>query len=97
VEGDALDRACEGLQGRSLISGCGAEHLVHGACREVCSGSWTVGLDGTNDEDALLLESKCSRFVSGLFCGDSLDLSVATGTSRVQLRDRADNRKNRAK
>ena len=34
VEGDALDRAREGLQGRSLISLCGSEHLVHGACRE---------------------------------------------------------------
>ena len=54
VEGDALDRACEGLQGRSLISGCGSEHLVHGACREVGPGSWSVGLDGTADEDALL-------------------------------------------
>jgi hypothetical protein len=42
-------------------------------------------LDGTADEDALLLEQKCSGFVSGLFCGDSGDLSFATGTSRIRL------------
>ena len=34
VEGDALDRARQRLQGRSLISLCGSEHLVHGACRK---------------------------------------------------------------
>ncbi len=32
-----------------------SKHLVHGACQEVGPGSWTVLLDGTADEDALLL------------------------------------------
>ena len=50
VEGDALDRAREGLQGRSLISLCGSEHLVHGACWEEFPASSTLSLDGTADE-----------------------------------------------
>ena len=54
VEGDALDRAREGLQGRSLISLCGSEHLVHGACREEFPASSTLSLDGTADEVSLL-------------------------------------------
>jgi hypothetical protein len=33
VEGDALDRACEGLQVRLLVSLRGSRHPVHGACR----------------------------------------------------------------
>ena len=54
VEGDALDRAREGLQGRSLISLCGSEHLVHGACREEFPASSSLSLDGTADEVSLL-------------------------------------------
>jgi hypothetical protein len=34
VEGDALDRTRERLQGRFLFSLCGSKHLVHGACWE---------------------------------------------------------------
>jgi hypothetical protein len=55
VEGDALDRACEGLQDGSLISLCGSEHLVHGACQGEPSASPTVTMDGTADEARLHL------------------------------------------
>ena len=54
VEGDALDRAREGLQGRSLISLCGSEHLVHGACWVEFPASSTLSRDGIADEVVLL-------------------------------------------
>ena len=42
--------------------------------------------DSTADEDALPVRRKCSSFVAKLFCGDSIDLRVATGNWRVRLR-----------
>src|SRR4051812_45412089 len=54
VEGDALDRAREGFEGRFLISLCRSKHLVHGACWEDSPGSPTVALDGAVDEVVLL-------------------------------------------
>jgi hypothetical protein len=54
VEGNALDRAREGLQGRSLIGLCGSEHLIHGACWEEFPASSILSLDGAVDEVMLL-------------------------------------------
>jgi hypothetical protein len=40
---------------------------------------------------------RCSLFVSEVFCGDSLDLIVATGASRLWLQHRSAKPKKRAK
>jgi hypothetical protein len=50
VEGDALDRAREGIQDRSLLTPLWSEHLVHAVRREEFPASLTLSLDAIADE-----------------------------------------------